>query len=119
MVISQTGTTISHAMGYPLTSEKGLKHGMATVIFIPWELETAGDSKSKIVMGIFDEGFDDFFHKVGLNLKVAVSRDEIEKWSETVSRSGHIKSTPGTYNREILRTGYATTVKKYCGGLDD
>jgi len=33
MVIAQTGTTVAHALGYSLTTDKGVKHGLATAVF--------------------------------------------------------------------------------------
>lgn len=37
MAIAQTGTSLPHALGYALTSEQGLVHGVATSwMLIPW-----------------------------------------------------------------------------------
>lgn len=45
MAISQTGTSIAHSMGYPLTYNHGLAHGKANAVFMASYLEFCKDKK--------------------------------------------------------------------------
>ncbi len=54
MVISQTGTTVVHAMGYNLTYYKGIDHGYANAILMPAYLQLASSTHMEIVNDILN-----------------------------------------------------------------
>ncbi|MFN6991317.1 MAG: iron-containing alcohol dehydrogenase family protein [Fervidobacterium sp.] len=121
MVIAQTGTTIAHALGYPLTTDKGIKHGLATAVFLPFEIREAKyETKSNVrekalqVLKIFDGSLEEFYNILGLNLNITFSDEEINNWAFATSKAPHISSTPGTYNSETLMNAYREILEKYC-----
>uniref|UniRef100_A0A7C5U4L7 Iron-containing alcohol dehydrogenase n=1 Tax=Fervidobacterium nodosum TaxID=2424 RepID=A0A7C5U4L7_9BACT len=117
MVIAQTGTTIAHALGYNLTTEKGVKHGLATAVFLPFELKEAKSKvKDKVenVLRIFEGSLESFFSLIGVNLEIQINEEELTQWAKIVSKASHIASTPGTYTFENLKEAYQQVIEKYC-----
>ncbi|MFN3691592.1 MAG: iron-containing alcohol dehydrogenase family protein [Fervidobacterium sp.] len=121
MVIAQTGTTIAHALGYSLTTDKGVKHGLATAVFLPFEIreakyETRNNVKERAleVLKIFDGSLEKFYNILGLHLCITFSDEEISNWARATSKASHIVSTPGTYNVEKLIDAYREVLEKYC-----
>jgi len=102
MVIAQTSTTVAHALGYNLTTNKGVKHGLATAVFLPFELRHAQTSKANEVNALFDGSLYRFYDTIGLRLSVDISDEEISKWAQNTSTASHLKSTPGSYNFDKL-----------------
>lgn len=117
MVISQTGTTIAHALGYNLTTEKSVRHGLATAVFLPFELRQArkvAKEKVETVLKIFEGSLEDYYWLLGISLDINISEEEIERWTKIVSISSHINSTPGSYSSENLKEAYEEIKDKYC-----
>lgn len=117
MVIAQTGTTIAHALGYNLTTEKGVRHGLATAVFLPFELREAKKvAKERVdnVLKIFNNSLQEFYLLLGVALNVSISDEEITRWAKIVSNASHISSTPGNYTFENLKKAYEEVIEKYC-----
>ena len=110
--IAQTGTTIQHSIGYPLTTEYGLAHGLANGV---------------VMKEIMEEYYphikyelNQLFHFIGINkvvffswlrdligeVKLDVSDSFIEKQSVAVSQSNHAKITPGEVNPSLIKKIY-------------
>lgn len=109
MVIAQTGTTLAHALGYPLTTEKGIKHGKATGMVLPFVMEVMKEEipeKVNTVNHIFGGSLLKFLKEFGLYEKVEVSSEELGKWVEKGSRAKHLTNTPGTFTPEKIRDIY-------------
>lgn len=116
MVIAQTGTTIAHALGYSLTTEKGVKHGLATAVFLPYELKVAKvEVKEKVdeILRIFNGSLEEFYELLGVSLSVEISDEDIENWSKIVSNASHIAVTPGKYDLEEIKHAYIEIKEKY------
>ncbi|ODN30111.1 iron-containing alcohol dehydrogenase family protein [Fervidobacterium thailandense] len=114
MVIAQTGTTIAHALGYSLTTEKNVKHGLATAVFLPFELKVANNEKSKFINELFDGSIMNFYEQVGVKLPVAFSDEEIETWANIVLSASHLKVTPGEYTLERIKEAYEFVRSNFC-----
>ncbi len=116
MVIAQTGTTIAHALGYNLTTDKDVKHGLATAVFLPFELREASKfvkEKVDTVFKIFDGSLYEFFALLGVRLYIIISDEEINRWANIVSTASHIASTPGTYDLEKIKLAYEEVREKF------
>ncbi|WP_448374467.1 iron-containing alcohol dehydrogenase family protein [Fervidobacterium sp.] len=113
MVIAQTGTTIAHALGYPLTTEKGVKHGLATAIFLPYEVKIAKRyeyTKVDDILSLFEGSLHDFFRSLNVNLGVTITDEEINLWAKIVSSASHLAVTPGKYDFETIKEAYKETL---------
>jgi len=106
MVISHTGTTISHAMGNPLTTEKGLKHGVAASLSLPFCLELYESSKTETIKRIFGGDLLSYFKALGVRLNFTPTEVEIERWAEEMGKDFHLKNTPGRFDKEKIAEAY-------------
>lgn len=116
MVIAQTGTTIGHALGYSLTVEKGVKHGLATAVFLPFELDEARyhvPEKVETLHNIFGGSLRRFFRELNLKIEVQILDEEIGRWSNLVIAASHLRSTPGNYDVEKIRRAYEEVRVEY------
>ena len=109
MVISQTGTTIVHALGYSLTYFKGVPHGRANGLLLgeflafaetvaaekiagllnKMKMETVADFK-KFLLGLFHE-------------TVELTDQEMENFALLASKTASIGYTPRQPNHEELK----------------
>lgn len=114
IVIAQTSTTVAHALGYNLTTDKGIKHGLATAVFLPFELRNANTEKAEIVKELFDGSLYRFYEDLGITLDIHISDEEIEKWTKNTSTASHIKSTPGSYDSSVLAEAFKEVRNVFC-----
>lgn len=92
IALLQSGTTIPHGMGYPLTHFKGVPHGLATAVTLPAFMECF--SEKKRVRHVLEacgfesiSGMNDFISGVfARNVDIEISREEIARWAEECSR---------------------------------
>ncbi|QTA38912.1 iron-containing alcohol dehydrogenase [Thermosipho ferrireducens] len=110
--ISITGTTIAHALGYSITTEKGIRHGLATAVFLPFELQQANTQTAKKILEMFDGSLLNYFKNIGVKISFPVSDKELETWTERVSKASHVAITPGNYNREKIYEAYLWLIEK-------
>lgn len=112
MVIAQTGTTAVHAAGYPLSSYKGLKHGMANAVTLNRIFERIAASDSERVKNAikpFDnlEQLKEFLDSFGVgDVSLDISEREVEAWSVKGAKAPHNRKTPGDFDREFYEKLY-------------
>ncbi|AKI97006.1 iron-containing alcohol dehydrogenase family protein [Kosmotoga pacifica] len=112
MVIAHTGTTIVHAAGYPLSSKKGIKHGMANAVFLVDVLASISERAGEQVKNCI-EPFENlselskFFEELG-TYKIRLDMDESEliEWSEKAAKAPHNRRTPGEFDRAFYENLY-------------
>ena len=99
IVISQTGTTIVHSMGYALTYNKDIPHGMANGLLLGEYLErTKGVLGEKVdeCMNAFGMSIDEFkaFLNECLPCDVKFSKEELKYWSENAIKAKNVSVCP-------------------------
>jgi phosphonate metabolism-associated iron-containing alcohol dehydrogenase len=108
MVISQTGTTMVHALGYHLTLRHGVAHGRANAALIAHGLDfnyEAAPDKIGRVYEVFGGARDRsgvvaleaWLHGLGVVTRLAhygVTADEIESYAAYVMAKGNTKASP-------------------------
>ncbi|HBT40234.1 MAG: iron-containing alcohol dehydrogenase [Pseudothermotoga sp.] len=108
MVISQTSTTIAHALGYPLTTFKGIRHGEATAAFLDVVVEQASievPDKVEFVRSVLGD-VAKFLESVGLNVKVPINDEELMLWTSKAKNAPHLQWTRGNFTEELIRYLY-------------
>lgn len=97
--IAQTGTSLPHGMGYPLTYFKGLPHGLANGVLTIEYLKSFRDQR-KINRMLRILGYDtleeleDVFNQL-IDIKVDITEEEIIDYSEQfISNKGKLKNHP-------------------------
>ena len=112
IVIAQSGTTINHAFGYPVTTFKRIRHGQATGLFLVETLKAMAQEVPEKVEGavsIFGglDGLKEYLESVGVfDVKVDITPQEIEKWSERTSKARHINVTHGKWDYDTVKGIY-------------
>jgi alcohol dehydrogenase len=118
IVIAQSGTTVNHAFGYPLTTFKGIRHGQATGLFLVETLKVMAKEAEKEVNEILEtfggaSGLEKFLENLGVyDAKVKISEEEIEKWSQRTSKAKHLRVTPGNFDFDTVKRIYERIVLK-------
>ncbi len=118
MVIAQTGTTVNHAFGYPLTTFKGIRHGQATGLFLVENLKIMGEEVPEEVEEVLKpfgglEGLEGVLKDLGIyDLRVEIEPEDIESWTEGVSKAKHLKVTPGRYDPDTIRRVYERVARR-------
>ncbi len=117
MVISQTGTSLPHGMGYPLTYEKGVPHGTANGILYPGYLSIFKnrDKLNRLLSLIGVTSIDQLstiFHQI-LEFKVILTDEEIKRYVDGIlSNEEKLKNHPEKVTREELTMIYKTMIVK-------
>lgn len=99
IVISQTGTTIVHSMGYGLTYYRDIPHGMANGFLLGEYLERVRSvaphriSECEAAMGMSLTEFKKFLSDC-LPYDGAFSKDEITEWAKTSIKARNVASCP-------------------------
>ncbi|BBE31085.1 alcohol dehydrogenase [Tepiditoga spiralis] len=112
MVIAQTGTTLPHSLGYSVTVKYGVRHGIATAIFLPnvlKKIEKENPKKLNVLKNVFEslENFENFLNEVGIfNNLPKLKEEDIISFSNTVIKSSHVKVTPATFTVEDIKKLY-------------
>jgi alcohol dehydrogenase class IV len=99
VTISQTGTTMMHAMGYPLTYYYGAPHGKANSFVLPVYLEETAKyvpEKLNAALNAMNIGFEElknyFLRNFPADFKAR--RDELPLWGELTMQQGSVKNLP-------------------------
>ncbi|AEH50956.1 iron-containing alcohol dehydrogenase family protein [Pseudothermotoga thermarum] len=114
VVIAQTSTTLAHALGYPLSTFKDIRHGDATAAFLDVVVDQARNEvpekveKIESILGKMDE----FLKNVGLNVSVEISDEELEIWVQKAISAKHVQWTRGNFDAKLVRELYER-VRKY------
>lgn len=114
-------TTITHGMGYPLTEEKGVSHGLACAVFLGEFLR--GFKNQELVRPIIEAcGFssvDEFADYVNTLLQpyvnFTVTNEELDKWTDTMitgSQKWRIVKNPEPLTWDDIRAIYAKSLAK-------
>lgn len=115
IVISQTGTTVVHSMGYPLTYFKNIPHGMAnglllmeylkrTKAVLPEKTERYLDALNMTMEEL------DSFLKAVLPCDVKFDISELEKWSEVSITAKNVSACPFDITKEDEVQMYAKSL---------
>lgn len=117
MVISQTGTSLPHAMGYSLTYEKGVPHGTANAILYPGYLDVFKNKEklNKLLSIIKVDSIEDLSQKFDniLEFKVKLTEKEIERYVDIVfNNKPKLKNHPEVVTREDLKNIYNTMLTR-------
>lgn len=107
MVIAQTGTTIVHSMGYPLTYYKNVPHGLANGQLLG-EYLTLTDLKMPYKTDLYLEALNlnslDEFKEIIKKLTpcgVKFTVEELSEWTNTTIQSANVKTCPFDVTREM------------------
>jgi alcohol dehydrogenase class IV len=107
IVISQTGTTIVHSMGYQLTYFKDIPHGMANGYLVYEYLKRVNDVLPEKVSSILNalgiENLDDFKENVAkiMPRTTIFTTEELEAYVKTSIVAKNVVLCPFTVNEEI------------------
>lgn len=120
IAVMQSGTTIPHGMGYPLTHFKGIPHGIASCMTIPAYLNTF-QNRNDITHILKTCGFaslTDLDHYiraiVDRNVSFSVTPQEIEAWTDTCFHLDiRIARHPEPISRNAIRDIYYDTLSRF------
>ena len=107
-VIAHTGTSACHALGYYLTLEKGLPHGLANAVLLGKVIDRVRDfspKKVEKIEKILNSSIDDFIKSFGINVELStynLTDADKEKMCEIAATRGSTKATPGSPNKQEL-----------------
>ncbi len=113
MVISQTGTTIVHSMGYALTYHKDIPHGMANGLLLGEYMERTKNvlpEKIDACMNALGVSLDEFkvFLKECLPCDTEFNVEEIKEWSKVSIKAKNVPVCPFDVTREDEEDIYRT-----------
>ncbi len=118
VVIAQSGTTVNHAFGYPVTTFKGVRHGQATGMFLIETLKVMMEENGQVVREAIKpfgdvENLEKFLEKLGVyNANITISDEDIENWSKRTSKAKHLKVTYGNFDYDTVRSIYEKVREK-------
>jgi len=114
MVISQTGTSLPHGMGYPLTYEKGVPHGVANGLLYPGYLKCF-QKKEKLhrlyhlIQVPSGDALMDIFKKLLPKTDLTLSKEDIKRYVDGIlSNEKKLKNHPEKISRDELVAMYET-----------
>ena len=108
-VISHTGTTIIHSMGYPLTYYKNIPHGRANGTLLTEYLKRTNEVNCDKVSDILKalkfnstDEFEDYINKI-IEIPSDITEDEISEWTKTTIQSKNALVCPFEvdYEKEV------------------
>lgn len=115
IVISQTGTTIVHSMGYELTYFKDIPHGMANGFLLCEYLRRAPQKRVQDcldALGVCDvEELKEYLEKI-LPCVYNFTEQELEKWCEISIKAKNVASCPYPVTRETEMEIYKASLIK-------
>ncbi|MDK2943761.1 MAG: hypothetical protein PWQ24_476 [Mesotoga sp.] len=112
IVIAHTGTTAVHAAGYPLSSFKNVKHGMANALILVEIFKKIAEADKDRISAAIDpfESLDElqiFIQRfISGRIFLRISDEEINEWSDYTSKASHLKKTPGDFDKEFFMDLY-------------
>lgn len=107
MVIAQTGTTIVHSMGYPLTYYKNIPHGMANGLLLgeyialahkelPWKTDLYLEALEMDSIADIQKLLNDI-----LPCDIQFTEEEITEWTKTTIQSKNVAVCPFDVTRDL------------------
>mgnify|MGYP005839711117 CR=1 FL=1 len=117
MVISHTGTTMVHAMGYPLTLRYGVSHGRANAAIIAHGLRFNYEHSPARISRIYEifggsksangnEAILNFIHSLGVKTRLrdySVERDYLAEYAKYVIGRSATQNSPAEVNYDNLK----------------
>jgi len=107
-VISHTGTSVCHALGYYLTLVKGMPHGLANAVLlgriVKW-ISKFSPGKVAVIENILKSNVDDFVKSCGINTSISschLTDDDIIIMADIAAKRSSTKATPGSPSSEEL-----------------
>lgn len=104
LVINQTGTAFPHPMGYILTEEYGVPHGLATAVFLPALLERARQYCPERLQRLQETfGGAALLEQVTqryIHLDVAMTVQQVEQNRARLTGCKHYQKTPGGFSAQ-------------------
>jgi len=112
ITIAQTGTTLQHSLGYPLTTHFGISHGLSNAIvlrqvmefYYPYIKEELDILFSKL--NITREDFENWLDRFPLKAELDLSEEFIESHIAEVLASRNMANTPIKVKEEDIRKIY-------------
>ncbi|MCY6483417.1 iron-containing alcohol dehydrogenase family protein [Clostridium aestuarii] len=107
MVITQTGTSLPHGMGYSLTYFKGIPHGRANGLLLKAYLELCHDKKkvNNILTLINLNSLNEFgcFLQEILGRKESINKEEMNEYAEVIiNNKAKLKNHPDKVTKEDI-----------------
>jgi len=112
LVIAHSGTTLQHSIGYPLTSEFGLSHGMANGVVMKYIFDLYYPSvKTEIdnllqYLGKSKEAFLNWLEEFNFDFKFEISDEVIEAKINEVIQSRNMVNNPFIVSTTQIRNIY-------------
>ena len=116
IVISQTGTSLPHALGYVLSYDKGIPHGIATAaIYKGYLSEYKTSEKLHRMLGILgfasSEGLINFIDQI-IDYSLELSEDEIKAYTRKIlANQGKLRNHPQRVTRDQISIMYHKAIK--------
>ncbi len=117
IVIAQTGTSLPHALGYALTFEKGIPHGIATAAIYKGYLTHYKNSEKLhrmlAILGFAStEGMIDFIDEI-IDYTLDLSEEEIVTYTKNIlNNQGKLKNHPERVTKKQITEMYHKAVRK-------
>jgi alcohol dehydrogenase len=107
IVITHYGTTIIHSAGYPLSSFKGVKHGIANGLFMGDILRRSEKTHPERVRNCIHpfknmDEFANWLNSFGVLEKIEMNEENIKMWAKSTMKSQKTKKTPGEFDIEFI-----------------
>ena len=118
MAIAQTGTSLPHGMGYALTYNKGLSHGIANCILYKQYFEVFKDrTRVMEVLNLIGlstiEELGEFMSAL-IKVNFEITDKEIEEYTNTIANDkGKLKNHPETIAKDELYIIYKESLINY------
>lgn len=115
--ISQTGTSLPHGMGYPLTYFKGLPHGLANgVLTIEYLKSFKNKTKLEKILNLLNlnslEELEEIFNQL-FKVNIPITKEEIMEYSKAlVANKGKLKNHPEEVSLENILEIYSKSLLK-------
>lgn len=116
MVISQTGTSLPHALGYVLTHEKGIPHGLATAaIYKGYLAQYPANGKLQRMLELLGHNSTrdmlDYIEST-LDLKIELTESEITDYTRLmINNMGKLKNHPDRVTKSQITAMYKEVSK--------
>lgn len=115
ITIAQSGTSLPHGMGYPLTYHNNIPHGKANGLLLKSYLEFCGNiPEVKMILSILElSTLDEFgqFLKQLLSRDYTISEDEIQRYTKSmINNTAKLKNHPSEVNEKDIYEMYITSL---------
>lgn len=108
LAINLTGTAVPHTVGYLLTEEHQIPHGLACAVFLPTFLELTIQAKPELVLNFFTklqiskEDYVNLILKAMPSYEVVMDEDEIQTSHKRWINNASIAKTWGNVQPEVI-----------------